>query len=103
MEIDQPVQCGIDVARLGHHSLGSRQQPGADADQQLDQQRFLVWEMPVDRRAADTRGGPDVLQSHREVTAFGDQPLGGCKQLDAPVRLESAAAGLGVGGGGHFG
>ena len=44
------------------------QQPGADADQQLDQQRLLVREVPVDRGPADPGGGADILQSHRQIT-----------------------------------
>ena len=89
------------------------QQPGADADQQLDQQRLLVREVPVDRGPADAGGGADVLQPHRQEAALGDQPFGRGDQLAAAIRFRPAAArvvgvpawtsGLPPAAGGHFG
>ena len=70
-----------------------RPQPGADADQQLDQQRLLVREMPVDRGPADADRGADVLESHRQESAFGEQSFGCGDQLGAPVGLRPAAPG----------
>ena len=69
------------------------EQSGADTDQQLDQQRFLVGEVPVDRGPADACGGADVLQAHREKAALGDQSFRGGDQLVAAVGLRLAAAG----------
>ena len=75
---------------------GAGQQPGADPDQQLDQQRLLVGEVPVDRGPADTRGGADVLQPHREIAALGDKAFGRGDQLERRsdlARLRRVAAG----------
>ncbi len=112
VEIDEPVQRGRriggprdDVGRPG-------QQPGADADQQLDQQGLFVREMPIDRRPTDSRGCPDILQAHCQIAALGDQPFGRRDELAAAVRFRPAApCGCGrrghldplVTAGGHFG
>jgi hypothetical protein len=103
VKIDEPIEGHVDVGRLRDDRLRAGQQPGADADQQFDEQRLLVREVPVDGRAADARGGSDVLQPHREISTLGDEALGGRDQLRPAVGLEPAAAGLGTGDGGHFG
>ena len=82
------------VARFDDGS-GAGQQPGADPDQQLDQQRLLVGEVPVDRGPADARRGADVLQPHREIAALGDKAFGRGDQLGATIRFGPAAAGGG--------
>ena len=71
---------------------GAGEQAGADADQQFDQQRFLVGEVPVDRGPADTCRGADVLESDGEESAFGDQAFGRGDQLVATVRFGPAPA-----------
>ena len=53
-------RCAVDDLR------GAGEQPGADADQQLDEQRLLVGEVAVDRRAAHPGRRADVLEPHRE-------------------------------------
>ena len=93
MEVDQPVERGRGVGRVGDDVGRAGQQSGADPDQQFDQQRFLVGEVPVDRGPADPRGGTDVLQSHREITAFGDQPFGRGDQLGRDDRIWPCCAG----------
>ena len=103
MEIHEPVERVADVGRPRHDRPRTGQQPGADADQQFDEQRLFVREVPVDGWAADASGGSDVLQPHREIPALGDEALGSCEQLRPSVGLEPAAAGLGGGCGGHFG
>ncbi len=74
---------------------GAGQQPGADPHQQLDQQRLLVGEVPVDRGTADAGRGADVLQPHREIAALGDQAFGRGDQLAAAIRFGPAAPGGG--------
>jgi hypothetical protein len=103
VKIDEPIEGHVDVGRLRDDRLRAAQQAGADADQQFDEQRLLVREVPVDGRPADARGRPDVLQPHREISALCDEALGGREQLRPAVGLEPAAAGLGAGDGGHFG
>ena len=117
VEVDQPVQRGRGVGRVGDDGGRSGEQSGADPHQQLDQQRFLVGEVPVDRGPADPRGGADVLQPHGEKAALGDQPFGRGDELVAAVGLRPAAAGRSAAGrpgsreshrlphpaGGHFG
>ena len=72
---------------------GAGQQPGTDPHQQLDQQRLLVGEVPVDRRTADARGGADVLQPHREITALGDKAFGRGDQLASDDPISPGCAG----------
>ena len=79
------------VDGLVHHGAPAREQSRADLDQEFDQQRFLVGEVPVDRGAADVGGGADVLEPDREVTPFGELSLRGGQQLRSPVRLELGA------------
>ena len=85
MEVDQAVEGGGGVVGAGDHRLPAGQQSGADPDEQLDQQRLLVGEVPVDRRAADAGGRTDVLESHRQEAPLGDQLFGGGEQLRATV------------------
>ena len=75
MKVDEPVKHIRRVVGRRDHICGACQQPRTDSDQQLDQQRLLVGEVPVDRGTADTGGGTDVLQPHREKTALGDKAL----------------------------
>ena len=100
VKIDEAVQRRGRVGVAGRHVAGTGEQSGADPDQQLDQQRLLVGEVPVDGRTADTGGGADVFQPHREEAAFGEQPFGGRQELQAPVGFQLAAPiwGLGVAG-----
>ena len=97
MEIDEAVQRRRRVSVVGGHIAGTGEQPGADPDQQLDQQRLLVREVPVDGRTADPGGGADVFQPDREETALGEQPFGGRQELQAPVGFQLAAAIWGFG------
>jgi hypothetical protein len=92
VEVDEPVQRIRWVGGLFDNSRGACQQPGADPDQQLDQQRLLVREVPVDRWSADTRSGTDVLQPHGEITALRDKAFRRGDQLAATVGFRPAAA-----------
>ena len=91
VEVDQPVQRGRGVGRFGDDGGRSGEQSSADAHQQLDQQRFLVGEVPVDRGPADPGGRTDVLQPHGEKTALGYQPFSRSDELVAAVGLRPAA------------
>ena len=93
----RPSSAAAGSALRARHVAGTREQPGADPDQQLDQQRLLVGEVPVDGRTADSGGGADVLQPHREESPLGEQPFGGRQQLQAPVGFQLAAAIWGFG------
>lgn len=81
VELDQPhqrggrVRCGVDDALPPGH------EPGADPDQQFDQQGLFVGEVAVDGRSADAGRGTDVFESNRQEAAFGDQLLCGRQQL----------------------
>ena len=81
VEVDQPVERVGRRCRSLQHAPGAREQPRADADEQFDQKRFLVGEVAVDRGAADSGRGPDVLEPHGEEPAFGHQSLGGGDEL----------------------
>ncbi len=88
VELDQPgecrgrVRCGVDDGvATGHES-------GADSHQQFDQQCLFVGEVPVDGRSAHPGSCTDVLQTHGQETAFGDQLLGGGEQLRTTIGLQ---------------
>ena len=91
----EAIQCRRRVIGSRDDVLGAGQQPGTDPDQQFDQQRFLVGEVPVDRGTADARGCPDVLQPHREKAALGDEAFRRGDQLAATIGFRPAAAGGG--------
>src|SRR6516162_3159163 len=53
VKVDEAVQRGGRVGAAGPHITRTGEEPGADPDQQLDQQRLLVGEVAVDGRTAD--------------------------------------------------
>ena len=61
MEVDQSVQCRPGIVGAGDDVCGAGQQAGAYPHEQLDEKRFLIGEVAIDRRSADTGGGTDVL------------------------------------------
>ena len=91
VEVDEPVQRGLGVGRLGDDGGRACEQPGADAHQQFDEQRFLVREVPVDRGPADSGGGTDVLEPDGEKAALGDQSFRGGDELVAAIGFRPAA------------
>ena len=81
MEFDEPRQCRGGIGCGRHHCLCAGEQFGAHPDQQFDQKRLFVGKVTVERRPADTCGGADVLESHRQETPLGDQLFGCGEQL----------------------
>src|ERR1700739_74915 len=93
VEVDQAVQRRGGVSLAGSDLSRTGEQAGADANQQLDQQRLLVGEMPIDRRAADTRWGPDVFQPPRPRSLPAPPPETRVRQTAAPLMTAVASAG----------
>lgn len=81
MEFDQPGECGRGVPGSVHNGVPAGHQPGAHPDQQFDQQRLFVGEVPVDGGPADAGRRADVLQAHGQEAPLGDQLLSSGEQL----------------------
>src|SRR5581483_12422176 len=72
MKLDEAIQRFSRIGVPRGHLAGTVEQPGADSNQQLDQQRLLVGEVAVNGWPADARGGADILESHRQEAAFSE-------------------------------
>ena len=97
MEVDQGLQGGFGIIGSLGHLVRPGEQSGADSDEQLHQQCFLVGKVSVDRRPAYPGCRADVLQPHSEIAVPSHQPFRGSDQLVASIGLGAAAAG------GHLG
>ena len=80
------------IGSLGH-LVRPGERSGADSDEQLHQQCFLVGKVAVDRRPAYPGCRADVLQPHSEIAVPSHQPFRGIDQLVASIGLGAAAAG----------
>ena len=98
MEIDEAIQRRGRFSAAGGHVAGAGEQSGADPDQQLDQQRLLIGEVPVDGRTADSGDCADVLQPDGEETALGEQPFGGRQAAASAGRISTDCDDLGASG-----
>src|SRR5690606_24233007 len=96
MEVHQGGQRGGRVVAPAQIRLvdgpAAREQPAAHADQQLDQQRFLAGEVPVDGGPADPDGRAQIVEPHAEEPALGDQARARLEQLPAPFGFQLASA-----------
>jgi hypothetical protein len=81
MKFDQRGKRLRGIGRVSDDGLGARQQSRADADEQFDQESFLIGKVAVDRGPADAGRRTDIFQSYGEETALGDEPLGRLQQL----------------------
>ncbi|CDZ89144.1 hypothetical protein RHRU231_450311 [Rhodococcus ruber] len=93
VEVHQAVERAPGIVGVVDHVGAAGQQATADVDQQLDEQRVLVGEVPVDGGAADAHRCPEVLESYAVEPALGDEARGGLEQLPSPVGLGPAACG----------
>ena len=61
---------------LRHPPLAARQQPPADADQQLGEHRVLAREVPVEPGPADADRGAYLVHADAVEAALGEEPGG---------------------------
>ncbi len=81
---------------IGHYLAAAVEQVLADTEQQCAEDGLLAGEVAVDRRPADARRGPEILQGHAVEALKGEERSGGGQKGLPPVRLGLAA--LCVGG-----
>ena len=77
----------------GDHLLAAGQEPFADAHEDRAEQRLLVGEVAVHRRAAHADGGAELFEAHAAEAALGEQTRRLVQDRGLAIRLGAVALG----------